>query len=56
MIGLAIAIGFRPDAGVAEWLAATAVIVLFVLAVTWLATAAGLLAGRSRAPTPSASR
>jgi ABC-2 type transport system permease protein len=45
VIGLAVAIGFRPDAGVVEWAAAVAVIVLVVLAVTWLATVAGLLAG-----------
>ncbi len=45
VIGLAIAIGFRPDATPVEWSAAIAVIALVVLAVTWLAAAAGLLAG-----------
>ncbi len=45
VIGLAIAIGFRPDAGVVEWIAAVGVIALVVLAVTWLAAVAGLLAG-----------
>jgi ABC-2 type transport system permease protein len=44
VVGLAIAIGFRPDATPLEWLAAVGVIVLVVLAITWLATAAGLVA------------
>jgi ABC-2 type transport system permease protein len=44
VIGLALAIGFRPDAGVVEWVAAVGVIALVVLAVTWLAAVAGLLA------------
>ena len=44
VVGLAIAIGFRPNATALEWLAATGVIVLVVLAITWLATAAGLVA------------
>jgi ABC-2 type transport system permease protein len=45
VIGFALAIGFRPDAGVVEWVAAVGVIALVVLAVTWLAAVAGLLAG-----------
>ena len=45
VIGLGLAIGFRPNATVVEWVAAIAVIVLVVLSVTWMATAAGLLAG-----------
>ena len=44
VIGLAIAIGFRSDATVLEWVAALAVVGLVILAITWLATAAGLLA------------
>ncbi|WP_194819506.1 ABC transporter permease [Nocardia sp. XZ_19_385] len=37
-------LGFRPRADVLGWLTALAVIVLFVLAVTWIAVALGLLA------------
>jgi len=43
VLGLALVIGFRPDAGPLEWAAAVGVIALVVLAVTWLATWAGLL-------------
>jgi ABC-2 type transport system permease protein len=45
VIGLALAIGFRPDARPLEWIAAGGMMVIVVLAVTWLAAAAGLLAG-----------
>ncbi|MEV6275005.1 ABC transporter permease [Nocardia sp. NPDC051832] len=41
---LAAILGFRPDTDAAGWLTAVAVIVLFVLAVTWIAIALGLLA------------
>ncbi len=44
VFGLAIVIGFRPDANALEWLAAIGVIALVILAITWLATAAGLIA------------
>ncbi|TDC55224.1 ABC transporter permease [Actinomadura sp. KC345] len=47
LIGIALAIGFRPKATAAEWLAATGLLTLFVVAITWLAVALGL-----RAPTP----
>jgi ABC-2 type transport system permease protein len=43
VVGLAVAIGFRPTATPVEWLAALGVVVLVVLAVTWLAAALGLL-------------
>jgi ABC-2 type transport system permease protein len=41
---VALAIGFRSGAGVAAWLAVLAIIVLFTLALTWLAVSAGLVA------------
>ncbi|MFI5952448.1 ABC transporter permease [Cryptosporangium sp. NPDC051539] len=41
---VALAIGFRPDAGPVEWLAAFALLTLLVLAFTWLAAAMGLIA------------
>ena len=44
VVGLALAIEFRPNARPLEWLAAIALIALVILAVTWLATFAGLLA------------
>jgi ABC-2 type transport system permease protein len=41
---VAVAIGFRSGAGVMAWLGVTAIIVLFTLALTWLAVIAGLAA------------
>ncbi|MGK5553921.1 ABC transporter permease [Actinomadura kijaniata] len=49
VVGVALAIGFRPDATAVEWLAAAGMLTLFVVAVTWLAVALGL-----RSPTPEA--
>jgi ABC-2 type transport system permease protein len=37
-------IGFRPQAGAAAWLAAAGILLLFILAVSWLSAAVGLLA------------
>ncbi|MFI5954433.1 ABC transporter permease [Cryptosporangium sp. NPDC051539] len=47
VLGVSVALGFRPDAGVFGWLAAIGLLVLLVLALTWLAVAVGLTA-----PTP----
>jgi ABC-2 type transport system permease protein len=44
VLGVAVALGFRPDAGPLEWLAAIGVLTLFSLALIWLATALGLAA------------
>lgn len=44
VVGVAVALGFRPTADPAEWLAATGMITLFSLALVWLATALGLAA------------
>jgi ABC-2 type transport system permease protein len=41
---VAVAIGFRSDAGIVAWLAVLGIVVLFTLAVTWLAVIAGLAA------------
>ena len=41
---VAVAIGFRSPANVAAWLAVLGILVLFTLAVTWLAVSAGLAA------------
>ncbi|GAA3201844.1 ABC transporter permease [Dactylosporangium siamense] len=56
LIGIALAIGFRPAAGVLEWLAAAGLLTLFAVGVTWLAVALGLKAqtpeAASNAPMP----
>jgi ABC-2 type transport system permease protein len=44
VVGVGLAIGWRPTASAAEWLAAAGMIVLFALALSWLAAAVGLLA------------
>ncbi len=44
VLGIGLLIGFRPDAGVLEWLGAAGILLAFVLAITWLAATAGLLA------------
>ena len=49
VLGVAFLIGFRPHADVAHWLAAIGVLVLFVLAISWLAAAAGLVASSPEA-------
>jgi ABC-2 type transport system permease protein len=41
---VALVMGFRPDAGPAAWLAVGAVLVLFTLALTWIAVIPGLTA------------
>jgi ABC-2 type transport system permease protein len=44
VFGVAFLIGFRPHAGALDWLAAVGVLLAFVLAVSWLAAAIGLVA------------
>ncbi|MDX6204196.1 MAG: type transport system permease protein [Frankiales bacterium] len=44
VLGVALAIGFRSDAGPARWLAATGILTLFIVAVSWLAATLGILA------------
>ncbi|TJZ42214.1 ABC transporter permease [Streptomyces piniterrae] len=44
VLGVALLMGFRPSATPVEWLAITGVLVLLVLALTWLAAAMGLIA------------
>lgn len=43
VFAVALGIGFRPHAGPAAWAAATGLLLLYVLALSWLATAVGLL-------------
>ena len=49
VIGVGLAVGWRPTAGAAGWAEAAAMIVFFVLALSWLAAAVGLLAGSAEA-------
>jgi len=42
-IGGAFVIGFRPEAGLADWLIASGVLFLFIIAVTWLTVIIGLI-------------
>jgi ABC-2 type transport system permease protein len=43
VIAVGLGVGWRPDASPARWAAAAAMIVLFILAMSWLAAAFGLL-------------
>jgi ABC-2 type transport system permease protein len=43
IIAIAVAIGFRPVTGPLEWMAAAGVLLAFVLAMTWVSVAFGLL-------------
>jgi ABC-2 type transport system permease protein len=43
VFGVAFLIGFRPDADVARWVGAAAILALFVVAISWLSAAVGLL-------------
>lgn len=49
LIGVAMALGFRPNATVVEWLATAGMLTLFAVATTWLSVALGL-----KSPTPEA--
>jgi ABC-2 type transport system permease protein len=44
VVGVAFLTGFRPDAGVVEWLAVAGVLLLWVLALSWVAVCFGLIA------------
>ena len=44
VIAVALALGFRPTANAAEWLGALGIVALFILAITWLFAAIGLVA------------
>lgn len=44
VIGVALAVGFRPTADVGGWLAALGIVALFILAITWLFAGIGLAA------------
>jgi ABC-2 type transport system permease protein len=56
ILGVALLIGFRPNATAIEWVAATGILVAISLAVTWLSVALGLVSktveGASNLPMP----
>jgi ABC-2 type transport system permease protein len=45
VIGVALVLGFRPVGDVLDWLAVAGILLAFVVAVSWMAAAIGLLAG-----------
>ncbi|GAA4342680.1 ABC transporter permease [Microbacterium rhizosphaerae] len=49
VIGVALLVGFRPTANLWEWIAAAGMIVLYILAITYLFAAIGLAAGSPEA-------
>jgi ABC-2 type transport system permease protein len=49
VVGVAYLTGFRPNAGPAEWLATVGVLLIWVLAMSWLSVCLGLLAGNAEA-------
>jgi ABC-2 type transport system permease protein len=49
VIGVGLLVGFRPSADVLEWIAAIAVVALYILAITYLFAAIGLAAGSPEA-------
>lgn len=56
VVGAALAVGFRPSAGVMEWLGVAGLLLLVTVALTWLAVVCGLVAktveGASNLPMP----
>lgn len=51
VIGVGLAVGWRPTGGPLDWLAAAGLIVLFITALSWLAACFGLVAGSPEAAT-----
>jgi len=49
VIGVALLVGWRPNASPLDWLASIGVVLLFILAISWLAATAGLLLGSPEA-------
>src|SRR6266508_1668925 len=43
VFGVALLMGFRPQAGSVEWLAAVGLLLLYVVAITWVSTLVGVL-------------
>jgi ABC-2 type transport system permease protein len=56
VVGVAVLAGFRPTAGPAGWFAAIGILALFILGITWLSVALGLISksaeSASNAPMP----
>ncbi|GIF23376.1 ABC-2 type transport system permease protein [Actinoplanes tereljensis] len=52
VVGVAVALGFRPAAGPGRWLAAAGLLTLLTLALTWLGVAVGLAAKTAEGTAP----
>ena len=48
VIGVAVLVGFRPDASVVEWVAAGGLLLMITLAITWLRWRSGSLPRASK--------
>ncbi len=48
-VAVAVAIGFRPTAGISEWIVVIGLLSLFILAVAWFSTAIGVVASSPEA-------
>ena len=55
VLGVALLAGFRPEGDPLSWLAAAALLLALMIAISWLAACFGLIAKTSRAPTRSRS-
>ncbi|WP_424186373.1 ABC transporter permease [Actinokineospora sp. G85] len=51
IVGLGLVVGFRPTAGVGEWLAALGVLSLLIVAISWASVVFGLVSGSVEAAT-----
>ena len=49
VLGTALLLGFRPDAGASEWLAAAGLVLLLVVALSWVSACLGLVARSAEA-------
>jgi len=49
VIGVALAVGFRPAGGLLEWLAASAIVLLYILGITYLFAAIGVVSSSADA-------
>jgi len=49
VFGAAFVIGFRPTAGVLDWLIVTGILFLFIVAITWVTVIIGLIVGDAEA-------
>lgn len=51
VIGVALLMGFRPEAGAVQWLIVMGILILFILAITWISVIFGLISGSAESAT-----